>query len=68
MDKNIVTACLSLSDCVFCKLRHKVPIKGQVDDRFDWKELARAVKEVVVQQGPVKDALLKDNSNAMCKV
>jgi hypothetical protein len=63
-----ITAYLSLSDRVFCKTRHRVTIKGQVQGRFNADELARAIKEVVKQQGLEEDALLKDTPEAACKV
>ncbi|CAN9193306.1 unnamed protein product [Alternaria alternata] len=63
-----ITAYLSLSDRVFRKTRHRVTVKGQVQGRFDADELARAVKEVVKQQGLPEDALLKDVPEAGCKV
>ncbi|KAB2098597.1 hypothetical protein AG0111_0g13155 [Alternaria gaisen] len=63
-----ITAYLSLSDRVFRKTRHRVTVKGQVQGRFDADELARAVKEVVRQQGLKEDALLKDAPEAACKV
>jgi hypothetical protein len=63
-----ITAYLSLSDRVFRKTRHRVTVKGKVQGRFDAEELARAVKEVVKQQGLQEDALLKDTPEAGCKV
>ena len=63
-----ITAYLSLSDRVFCKTRHRVTVKGQVQGRFDADELARAVKDVVKQQGLQDDALLKNVPEAGCKV
>jgi hypothetical protein len=39
-----------------------------VQGRFDAEELARAVREVVKQQGLQEDALLKDESATACKV
>jgi hypothetical protein len=63
-----ITAYLSLSDRVFRKMRHRVTIKGKVQGRFDAEELARAVREVVKQQGVPEDALLKDAPEAGCKV
>ncbi|CAN9248412.1 unnamed protein product [Alternaria alternata] len=63
-----ITAYLSLSDRVFRKTRHRVTVKGQVQGRFDADELARAIKEVVKQQGLEEDALLKDVPEAGCKV
>ncbi|KAH4223033.1 hypothetical protein HBI73_245120 [Parastagonospora nodorum] len=48
-----ITACLPLSNRVFCKTRHRVT-------------LARAVKEVAKQQGLQGDALLKDRPDAGC--
>jgi hypothetical protein len=63
-----ITAYLSLSDRVFRKTRHRVTVKGRVQGRFDAEELAWAVKEVVKQPGLQEDALLKDASEAHCKV
>ncbi|CAN9193253.1 unnamed protein product [Alternaria alternata] len=63
-----ITVYLSLSDRVFRKTRHRVTVKGQVQGRFDADELARAIKEVVKQQGLKEDALLKDAPEAGCKV
>jgi hypothetical protein len=63
-----IDAYLSLSDSVFCKTRHRVTVKGKVQGRFDSEELARAVREVVKQQGLQEDALLKDAPDASCKV
>lgn len=63
-----ITAYLSLSDRVFRKTRHRVTVKGQIQGRFDADELARAVKEVVKQQGLQEGALLKDESTTTCKV
>jgi hypothetical protein len=63
-----IAAYVSLSDRVFRKTRHRVTVKGKVQGRFDAEELARAVKEVVKQQGLPEDALLKDTSEAQCKV
>ncbi|KAF1960998.1 hypothetical protein CC80DRAFT_269456 [Byssothecium circinans] len=63
-----ITAYLSLSDRVFRKTRHRVTVKGKVQGRFDSEELARAVKEVVKQQGLQEDALLKDAPEAGCKI
>jgi hypothetical protein len=63
-----IAAYLSLSDRVFRKTQHRVTVKGQVQGRFDTAELARAVKEIVEQQGLQADALLKDESTTACKV
>jgi hypothetical protein len=63
-----IAAYLSLSDRVFRKTRHQVTVKGKVQGRFDSEELARAVREVVKQQGLQEDALLKDAPEAGCKV
>lgn len=63
-----IKAYLSLSDRVFCRARHWVIVKGKVQGRFDSKELARAVREVVKQQGLPEDALLKDASETSCRV
>jgi hypothetical protein len=63
-----IVAYVSLSDRVFRKTRHRVTVKGQVQGRFDAEELARAVREVVKQQGLPEDALLKDTPEAECKV
>ena len=42
--------------------------KGNVQGRFDSDELERAVKDVVINQGLEKDALLKEASDGACKV
>jgi hypothetical protein len=63
-----ITAYLSLSDRVFRKTQHRVTVRGKVQGRFDAEELARAVKEVVKQQGLPEDALLKGAPEAGCKV
>ena len=63
-----IAAYLSLSDRVFRKTRHRVTVKGQIQGRFDADELARAVKEVVEQQGLQEDALLKEETTTTCKV
>jgi hypothetical protein len=57
---NCIAAYLSLSKRVFYELRYRVTIKGKVQGRFDSEELARAVGEVVAQQGVAEDVLLKD--------
>jgi RecB family endonuclease NucS len=55
-------------DRVFRKTRHRVTVKGQVQGRFDAEELARAVREVVKQQGLQENALFKDKSITAYKV
>jgi hypothetical protein len=63
-----IDAYVSLSDKVFQKRRHRVTIKGNVQERFDPDELERAIKGIVVRQGLEEDALLKDSPDAKCKV
>jgi hypothetical protein len=63
-----IAAYLSLSDRVFCKTRHQVTVKGQVQGRFDAEELARAAREVVKHHGLQQNALFKDESTTACKV
>lgn len=63
-----IDAYLSLSDRIFQKKRHRVTVKGNIQGRFDSEELARAVKEVIKQQGLQEDTLLKDAPEAACKV
>ena len=63
-----IDAYLSLSDRIFQKKRHRVTVKGNIQGRFDSEELARAVKEVIKQQGLQEDTLLKDTPEAACKV
>jgi hypothetical protein len=41
---------------------------GNIQERFDSDELARAVKEIATKQGLQEEALLKDSPNAICKV
>ena len=67
IDDNI-DAYLLLSDRIFQKKRHRVTVKGNIQGRFDSEELARAVKEVIKQQGLQEDTLLKDAPEAACKV
>ena len=63
-----IAAYLLLSGRVFRKTSHRVTFKGKVQGRFDSEELARAVREVVKQQGLHEDALLKDVPDTSCKV
>jgi hypothetical protein len=63
-----IAAYVSLLNHVFRKTRHRVTVKGRVQDRFDAEELVQAVKEVVRHQGLQEDALLKDTAGAGCKV
>lgn len=63
-----IDAYVALLDRIFQKQRHRVTIKGQVQGRFDSDELERAIKEMVVRQGLVEDALLKDTADAKCKL
>ncbi|KAF1850391.1 uncharacterized protein K460DRAFT_382125 [Cucurbitaria berberidis CBS 394.84] len=63
-----IAAYLTLSDRVFRKTRHRVTVRGKVQGRFDSEELARAVREVVQQQGLSEDTLLKDAPEAGCRV
>jgi Patatin-like phospholipase len=61
-------------DRVFKKKRHRATIMSKVQDRFDMKELERAIKEIVFQQcgqqRGSEDALLQDGNgqNVRCKV
>ncbi|OAL42759.1 hypothetical protein IQ07DRAFT_616813 [Pyrenochaeta sp. DS3sAY3a] len=43
-------------------------IKGKSQGRFDSEELARSMREVIIQQGLLEDALLKDNPDAARQV
>ena len=43
-------------------------IRGNIQGRFDSKELERAVKEVVARQGIDENALLKYVSDGTCKM
>jgi len=63
-----IDAYLSLLDRIFQKKRHRVTVKASIQGRFDSEELARAVKEVIKQQGLQEDTLLKDAPEAACKV
>jgi len=63
-----IDAYLHLSDRIFQKKRHKVAVKSKIQCRFDSDELEWAVKEVITKHGLQEDALLKDISNAACKV
>jgi hypothetical protein len=66
---------ISLFDRVFKKKeRHRVTAMSKVQDRFDVKELERAIKEIIFQQcgqqRGSEDALLQDGDgqNVRCKV
>jgi hypothetical protein len=63
-----INAYLSLSDRVFQKKRHRISVKGRTQGRFDYEELAQAVKEVITRQGLPEDVLLRDASETACKV
>ena len=63
-----IMAYTSLSDNIFRKTNHRVTVKGKVRGRFDSEGLARAVKELVKENGLPEDALLKDGPESTCKV
>ncbi|KAH8726747.1 acyl transferase/acyl hydrolase/lysophospholipase [Phaeosphaeriaceae sp. PMI808] len=63
-----IDAYLSLSDCVFRKIGHRITIKGKIQGRFDSKKLEQAIREVIKKQGLHEDTLLQDAPNAPCKV
>lgn len=63
-----IDAYLSLSDRVFQKEKHRLSTKGNIQGRFDSKELKRAVQEVVTKQGLYNDTLRRDVSDHTCKV
>lgn len=63
-----IDAYVLLSDRIFQKQKHRVTIKGRVQGRFDSDELERAIKEIIKKQGLAEDTLLKDASDAKCKV
>lgn len=63
-----VEAYLLLSDRNFQKKRHRVTIRGRIQEIFDSEELAQAMKEVIKGKGLQEDALLKDVSDEACKV
>ena len=63
-----IVAYTSLSDKVFEKRSHRVNIKGKLQGRFDAAELERAVKQILKARGLAEDALLKDSTDAPCKV
>ncbi|OAL42852.1 hypothetical protein IQ07DRAFT_686153 [Pyrenochaeta sp. DS3sAY3a] len=46
----------------------KLHSKCKVQGRFDSDELARSVREVIIQQELLEDALLKDDPDAACEV
>ncbi|EPE35167.1 FabD/lysophospholipase-like protein [Glarea lozoyensis ATCC 20868] len=66
--KECIDAYLLLSSRIFQKKGHRVTLKGNIQGRFDSEELAQAVKDVLVDRGVNKDALLKDRSDSACKV
>lgn len=63
-----ITAYTSLSDKVFEKKSHRIKISGRLQGRFDTAALEQAVKQILVDNGPGEDALLKDTSATACKV
>ena len=64
-----IDASLSLSDSIFEKKRHKVTIQGKIQRRFGGsRELARIVKRSSKDMNYRRIALLKDSSEAGCKV
>ena len=68
-----VDACINaytmLSDKVFQKVAHRINLKGQIQARFDSKELERVViKQIIVEQGLSEDALLEEKPEPKCKV
>ena len=63
-----IDAYMVLSDNVFRKKRHRVTVKGNIQGRFNSKDLEKAVKKIVTIQGLQDDELLKDAPNAKCKV
>ena len=63
-----IEAYVSLSERVFQKQRSKWKINFHIQGRFNSKELAEVVKEVLVEQGFKRDELLKDSPQAGCKV
>ncbi|KAI1460194.1 phospholipase [Annulohypoxylon moriforme] len=63
-----ITAYTQLSSNVFKKRRHRVSRRGNIQGRFDSRDLERAVKKILTQQGFDEDELLKDTVDAPCKV
>ncbi|KAI1206773.1 acyl transferase/acyl hydrolase/lysophospholipase [Annulohypoxylon truncatum] len=63
-----ITAYTQLSSDVFKKRRHRVNRRGNIQGRFDSRELEKAVKKILAQQGFGEDTLLKDEADAPCKV
>ena len=69
-----INAYISMFDRVFQKKRHRITIRGKVQDRFDTQELEKAIKEIVFDQcGRQKGAentLLRDGDGqkVQCKV
>jgi patatin-like phospholipase/acyl hydrolase len=67
-----VDACMDayveMSDRIFSKKRYRLKLNRQVQCRFDWEELEKCVKEVLVGLGMDADALLRDEPRAKCKV
>lgn len=63
-----IGAYTSLSNRVFEKKGYPVNIKGKIRARFDTAELERAIEQIVEDGGFDSDTLLKDSSDASCKV
>lgn len=64
---HLIDAYVTLSDRILQK-RHRVTAMGNIQGRFDFDELTRAVKEIATKQGLQEEARPKDSPNAICKV
>jgi hypothetical protein len=63
-----IDAYVSLSDKVFQKTRPGFTIRGNVQGRFDTKELEAVIKQIIVEQGFEVDAPLEGSPNTSCRV
>jgi patatin-like phospholipase/acyl hydrolase len=64
-----IDAYVKISNRVFQKKRHRITVKGQIQGRFDTKELEAAIRDMVKQKDKAgEDALLKGSKDQRCKV
>jgi patatin-like phospholipase len=65
---------MTVDDCTLrcltrsSRRRARVTVKGKQQGKFDTAKLERAVKQILVDRGFDKDALLTDSFNVPCKV
>lgn len=63
-----IKAYATLSARAFQKVKHRINLRGKLQGRFDEIALKNAIQDVVAEAGLDRDALLKDDPSAPCKV